>query len=63
VPSDRTRDNEQKLKHRTSETLVYCEGDQAVELVGQGGFGVSLFGDIHKMTGHGPGHPAPDYCA
>ena len=39
-PSDRTRGNEDKLKHRTSclntrKTLFYCEGDRAVAQIGQ----------------------------
>jgi len=36
------------------ETLIDCEGDQALAQVAPGGCGVSITGDTQKLSGHGP---------
>jgi len=43
-------------KHQ--ETLLHCEGDQALAQVAQGDCGASILGDIQKLPGHGPGQLA-----
>ena len=41
------------------ETLFYCEGDQTLAQVAQGGCGDSILRDIQKTFGHGPGQLSP----
>lgn len=64
VPSDRTRGNEHKLKHRsfplnirkhflTMRITKHCHS-----LIGQKGCGVSTFADIQKSSGHSSGQLA-----
>jgi len=45
----------QEIPSEHQETLFYCEGDQAPIRVAWRGDGVSIFGDIQKPSGHGPG--------
>jgi len=63
VRSDRTRSNRHKLKHRrfplnVRKLLFYCEGNQALAQVAQGGCGLSTLGDTEKLPGHCLGGPA-----
>jgi len=57
VLSYRTQTETQEIPSEHQEMLFYCEGDQALKQLAQGGCGVSLLGGIQKMT-HGPGQPA-----
>lgn len=38
-------------------TLFHCEGDRALAQLTLGGCGVSILGDIQKLSGHGPRQP------
>ena len=40
------------------ETFFYCEGGQALEQVAQRGCGVSILGEVQKLTGRSPGQMA-----
>ena len=40
------------------EILFCCGSDQALAQVPRGGCGISLLGDIQKLSGHGPGQSA-----
>jgi len=61
VPTDRTRGNGHELKHRlhlnTRNTSVHS-GWSNSGIGCLGCCGVSLLGDIQKLSGHGPGQPA-----
>ena len=58
VPSDRTRGNGHRLKHRklplNSRKDCFTEGDLALAEVAQTGCGVSLLRDIKNLNGHNP---------
>lgn len=46
------------LKHRRfpldiGKHIFYCQGDQALAQVAQGGFPLAVLGDIQKLPGHG----------
>jgi len=61
VPSNRTRGNEHKLKHKTfrlNTMTNFFEGDRALIQVAQRGCGASFSGDIQNPPGHGPVQPA-----
>lgn len=38
--------------------FCYCESSQTLEHAAKTGCEVSIFGDIQKLPGHGPGQPA-----
>jgi len=48
----------QDVHSEHQERLGYCEGDRAVAQVARRGYGVSIFGDFQKPSGHGPGQLA-----
>lgn len=47
----------------TSENILYCEGDQTLAQIAQGGYGISIHGDSPKPPGHCPGKLALDSIA
>ncbi|PKU46971.1 mam domain-containing protein 2 [Limosa lapponica baueri] len=56
VPSDRTKGNRHKSKHRSfilniRKQFCHCEGDQALAQATQEGCGASILGDIQKAVG------------
>lgn len=60
VPSDSIRGKGLKPKHRrfplnVRKHVFYCEGDQTLARVAQGGCGLAVLGDIQELPGHGPG--------
>lgn len=60
---ERDRDILERAKHEETFlflVLVVSEGDQAPGQVAQGGGGVSLFRDVQKLPGRGPGQACPD---
>ena len=48
----------QEAPSEHEEKILYCEGNQAPEQVAQRGYGVSILGDIQKLSGHNPGQRA-----
>ena len=62
VPSNRTRGNRHKWKHRkfqvNEEKCVYFESDRAVEQAAQEGCGVSFSGGLQNPPEHDPVQPA-----
>ena len=63
APSYRTRGNglepeTQEAPSEHQETLFHCEGGRVLAQVAQIGCGVSIFRDIQKLSGRGPGQPA-----
>lgn len=57
---DRTRDNGHRQKHRKFCLNTVSEGGRALAQVAQGGYGVSILGDIQKPFGQNPGQLFPD---
>lgn len=58
---DRTRGNGYSLEgmklhlNKRKTFFFYCEGDQTLEKVSQGGCTLSVSGDTQNLTGQGPG--------
>lgn len=44
----------QEILCEQQETLLYCEGNQALTQGAQRGCGISIFGDISSPSGRGP---------
>lgn len=63
VSSDRTRNNESKLKYRKfslnrREKKIYCKSHQTLEHVAQKVYGVFILVVFQNTTGHSPEQPA-----
>lgn len=58
VPSDRSRVNGSKLKHRIPENTFYLDRDKRAGTGFAEMYGVFLLADTENLSGHGLEHPA-----
>ncbi|KAK4820496.1 hypothetical protein QYF61_027957 [Mycteria americana] len=58
IPSMCTNTCREGAKRTEPGSFQWCPGGQALEQVSQRGCEVSILGDTHCLTGHGPGQPA-----